>query len=61
MQFTGEGLDAKDMPGSSDPYLVLKDADGAVVYKSETIKQTLWPFWKPVDLPRDLEEDSLVQ
>ena len=54
LQFAGEDLDAKDTAGSSDPYFVVKDTYGKVVFKSETIKRSLWPFWKPFELPSDL-------
>jgi hypothetical protein len=47
---TGASLDGKDRGGKSDPYFEVKSSAGAVLYKSETIKKTVAPTWKPFTL-----------
>lgn len=55
MQWRGITLDKKDLFGKSDPYLQFskKNDDGnwSVVYKTEVIRNTLNPTWKPGSLP----------
>jgi len=53
--FSGSHLDKKDTFGKSDPFLVIhrQDKDGksfTPVHKTEVIKHTLDPTWKPFDL-----------
>jgi hypothetical protein len=55
-QFGGSKLDKKDGPFSkSDPYFTINktnpDSTTTLVYKSDYIKQTLDPVWKPFMLP----------
>lgn len=53
-QFAAVGLDKKDFLGKSDPYLEFskQNPDGTFtpVYKTEVIKNTLDPVWKPFDI-----------
>ncbi|XP_063215609.1 copine-8-like isoform X2 [Bacillus rossius redtenbacheri] len=55
LQFCGRGLDRMDWFGRSDPFLELskvsEDGDYRVVFRSEVIKWTLNPTWKPFVLP----------
>jgi hypothetical protein len=55
MQLYAENLDKKDFFGKSDPYFVVSKMSPAgtysVVYRSEVIKNTLNPTWKPFQLP----------
>jgi len=50
-----EKLDKKDFFGKSDPFLVIykgcANGQWVVVHKTETIKNTLNPTWKPFSLP----------
>ena len=53
--FRASGLDKKDFFGKSDPYLEILRAtssgrDYEVVFRSEVIKKTLDPNWKPIPL-----------
>ena len=54
MQFSGEKLDKKDFFGKSDPYYVISKGSSSgkwvVVHKSEVIKNTLNPSWKPINI-----------
>jgi len=49
--FRGVGLDKKDFWGKSDPYLEIWQANAqgtyTLVHKTETIKKTLNPTWRP--------------
>lgn len=51
LQFSGKELDKKDLFGLSDPYFVLSNIDRngnlTEVYKSEVIKQSICPVWRP--------------
>ncbi|XP_060559061.1 copine-8-like isoform X2 [Ruditapes philippinarum] len=51
MQLRASGLDKKDFLGKSDPFLIFYRANGdgiyTVVHKTEVIKNTLNPTWKP--------------
>lgn len=54
MTMTGQGLDRKDgLLGKSDPYYIVNQLmpnnDYSVVYKSETLKGTLNPTWRPAE------------
>ncbi|KAF6031303.1 CPNE9 [Bugula neritina] len=55
MTLRGEGLDKKDFFGKSDPFLVFYKAneDGlyTITYKTEFIKNTLSPKWRPFTVP----------
>jgi Ca2+-dependent lipid-binding protein len=55
LQLAASGLDDKDKFGKSDPYYVISKSTGgpvwAVVAKSEFIKNTLNPTWKPMSIP----------
>ncbi|KAJ1557760.1 Copine-8, partial [Nowakowskiella sp. JEL0078] len=54
LQFSGRGLDKKDFFGKSDPYYVISRIIGqhsVAVFKSEVIKKTLDPNWRPICLP----------
>ncbi|XP_067010459.1 copine-8 [Anabrus simplex] len=55
LQFCGRGLDRKDWFGQSDPFLefykVGEDGDYKLVHRTEVIKWTLNPTWKPFTLP----------
>ncbi|XP_077865165.1 copine-8-like [Saccoglossus kowalevskii] len=54
MQFRGIKLDKKDFFGKSDPYLVFhrcnEDNTFTICHKTEVIKNTLNPTWKPFRL-----------
>jgi len=61
MEPSARGLDKKDLMGKSDPYFVVKTArvfdpsnrqntGQSILHKSEVIKKTLDPVWKPVNL-----------
>ncbi|KAF2364166.1 C2 domain [Trinorchestia longiramus] len=59
LNFAATGLDKKDMFGKSDPYLVISKAVGnnhqfMVVYRTQYIKKTLDPVWKPIVIPAGL-------
>lgn len=51
LQFRGQGLDRKDWFGLSDPFLefykVNENGEYILVHRSEVIKWTLNPIWKP--------------
>ncbi|KAJ9592629.1 hypothetical protein L9F63_015702, partial [Diploptera punctata] len=55
LQFSGRNLDRKDWFGKSDPFLELykvgEDGDYRVVHRTEVIKWTLNPNWKPFVIP----------
>nr|KAG5706039.1 hypothetical protein BaRGS_028148 [Batillaria attramentaria] len=55
MHFKATNLDKKDFFGKSDPFLVFNRAneDGSftVVHRTEVIKNTLNPTWKPFTVP----------
>ena len=55
MQFAGKKLDKKDFFSKSDPYLsiykVNEDGSFTICHKTEYIKNTLNPVWKPFTLP----------
>lgn len=55
MQFRASGLDKKDFLGKSDPFLIFYRAnpDGSftTTHKTEVIKNTLNPTWKPFRVP----------
>ena len=57
LQFRAHNVDKKDFFGKSDPYLLVfkKTEDGSwtKVYKSEIIKNTFDPFWKPFEISSD--------
>eukprot|EP01113_Clastostelium_recurvatum_P034795 TRINITY_DN4766_c0_g1_i2.p1 TRINITY_DN4766_c0_g1~~TRINITY_DN4766_c0_g1_i2.p1 ORF type:complete len:583 (-),score=120.76 TRINITY_DN4766_c0_g1_i2:60-1691(-) len=52
--FTGSNLDKKDFFGKSDPYFLLSrlqhDSTFSPIYKSEVIKRTLDPHWRPFSM-----------
>eukprot|EP00057_Strongylocentrotus_purpuratus_P002542 XP_003724722.1 PREDICTED: copine-8 [Strongylocentrotus purpuratus] len=54
LRFRGRKLDKKDFFGKSDPYLVFykcnEDMSFTICHKTEVIKNTLDPIWKPVSL-----------
>ncbi|XP_002732170.1 copine-8-like, partial [Saccoglossus kowalevskii] len=54
MQFKGEKLDKKDFFGKSDPFLVFyrcnEDGSYTICHKTEVIKNTLNPNWKPFSI-----------
>ena len=54
MQFKGEKLDKKDFFGKSDPYLEFfrsnEDGSFTIVKKTEVIKNTLNPTWRPFEI-----------
>ncbi|XP_038067397.1 copine-8-like isoform X1 [Patiria miniata] len=54
MQFKGEHLDKKDFLGKSDPFLVFhrcnEDGTFTICHKTEVIKNTLNPNWKPFNI-----------
>ena len=54
MQLAGIKLDKKDFFGKSDPYFVISKGSSSgkwvVVHKSEVIKNTLNPSWKPMTI-----------
>ncbi|CAH1784993.1 unnamed protein product [Owenia fusiformis] len=51
MQFCGKKLDKKDLFGKSDPFLVFykcnEDGNFTLTHKTEVIKNTLNPTWRP--------------
>ncbi|XP_062517129.1 copine-8-like [Corticium candelabrum] len=54
LHFSAAGLDKKDFMGKSDPYLVLlkrTDSGWVPVYKTEVVRKTLNPSWRPLSLP----------
>ncbi|XP_069699446.1 copine-8-like [Periplaneta americana] len=55
LQFSGRHLDRKDWFGRSDPFLELykvgEDGEYCVVHRTEVIKWTLNPNWKPFTIP----------
>ncbi|KAI0220493.1 Copine-8 [Lamellibrachia satsuma] len=55
LQFCGRNLDKKDFFGKSDPFLLFyrfnEDMTSTVVHKTEVIKVTLNPTWKPFTIP----------
>jgi len=55
LQFSGHNLDRKDWFGKSDPFLefykVCEDGEYRVVHRTEVIKWTLNPDWKPFIIP----------
>ena len=55
LQFMGKKLDKKDWFGKSDPFLVFKKStesgEWVVAYRTEPIKNTLNPVWKPFKVP----------
>ncbi|XP_067125347.1 copine-5-like isoform X3 [Centruroides vittatus] len=54
MQFYAKKLDRKDFFGRSDPFLTIKrcneDSSYTVVHRTEFIKRTLNPVWKPFSI-----------
>eukprot|EP00475_Leptophrys_vorax_P006996 TRINITY_DN143_c0_g1_i1.p1 TRINITY_DN143_c0_g1~~TRINITY_DN143_c0_g1_i1.p1 ORF type:complete len:608 (-),score=165.53 TRINITY_DN143_c0_g1_i1:588-2411(-) len=54
IRIRGEKLDKKDFFGNADPFLELhrvrEDASLVKVHTTEVLKNTLNPFWKPLDL-----------
>src|ERR1700691_6272542 len=54
MQFSATGLDKKDLLGKSDPYMCIlranTDGSYSAVHKTEVIKNTLNPTWRPFQL-----------
>jgi hypothetical protein len=59
--FAGADLAAMDFNGKSDPFFEIY-IEGNLVYKSETIKKTLNPMWKPFDLKNhEVERGILVK
>ncbi|XP_070574909.1 copine-8-like isoform X2 [Ptychodera flava] len=54
MQFKGQKLDKKDFFGKSDPFLVFyrcnEDGSYTICHKTEVIKNTLNPTWKPFNV-----------
>ncbi|XP_069980599.1 copine-8 isoform X2 [Penaeus vannamei] len=55
MNFSGSGLDKKDTFGKSDPFLIFyrcnDNSSYLPVHKTEYIKKTLDPVWKPIIVP----------
>ncbi|CAL4142232.1 unnamed protein product [Meganyctiphanes norvegica] len=55
INFIGSDLDKKDLIGNSDPFLIFHRSndmdDYTVVHKTEVIKNTLNPVWKPIVIP----------
>ncbi|XP_046542548.1 copine-8-like isoform X2 [Haliotis rubra] len=55
MQFCAHKLDKKDFFGKSDPFLTLnrcnEDGSFTIVHRTEVIKKTLNPTWKPLVIP----------
>ncbi|XP_025108559.1 copine-8-like [Pomacea canaliculata] len=55
MQFCAHNLDKKDFFGKSDPFLTFsrcnEDGSYTVVHRTEVIKKTLNPTWKPFSVP----------
>jgi len=54
MQFSANGLDKKDFLGKSDPYIIIsrsnQDGTYSAVHKTEVIKNTLKPEWRPFQI-----------
>uniref|UniRef100_A0A1I8IJ67 C2 domain-containing protein n=1 Tax=Macrostomum lignano TaxID=282301 RepID=A0A1I8IJ67_9PLAT len=57
LKLSGRGLDKKDFFGKSDPYLIIEKRNdkGRLVrtYRTEVIKNTLDPDWKPIKVSLD--------
>uniref|UniRef100_A0A1I8IXX7 C2 domain-containing protein n=1 Tax=Macrostomum lignano TaxID=282301 RepID=A0A1I8IXX7_9PLAT len=57
LKLSGRGLDKKDLFGKSDPYVIIEKRNdkGRLVraYRTEVIKNTLDPDWKPVKVSMD--------
>ncbi|XP_032242056.1 copine-8 isoform X2 [Nematostella vectensis] len=55
LQFRGHKLDKKDFFGKSDPFLVFyrcnEDNSFTAVHRTEVVKNTLNPTWKPFSVP----------
>ncbi|XP_078256416.1 copine-2 [Rhinoraja longicauda] len=55
LSMAGRKLDKKDLFGKSDPYLEFhkqeEDAKWMLVHRTEVIKNTLDPIWKPFSMP----------
>ncbi|KAK3608098.1 hypothetical protein CHS0354_004755 [Potamilus streckersoni] len=55
MQFCAHKLDKKDFFGKSDPFLTFlranEDSSFTVVHRTEVIKKTLNPIWRPFTIP----------
>ncbi|XP_048738770.2 copine-8-like isoform X2 [Ostrea edulis] len=55
LHFSGSKLDKKDFFGKSDPFLIFykanEDGSFTAVHKTEVIKNTLNPTWKPFQIP----------
>ena len=55
MDFNGTDLDKKDFLGKSDPFLIFYRCNDSSQYlaahKTEVIKKTLNPVWKPIVVP----------
>ncbi|KAJ9597918.1 hypothetical protein L9F63_011205, partial [Diploptera punctata] len=55
LQFRGQNLDRKDWFGTSDPFLelhkVMENGEYYIVHRTEVIKWTLKPNWKPFVIP----------
>ncbi|XP_074644535.1 copine-8-like isoform X2 [Tubulanus polymorphus] len=55
LQFCGKKLDKKDFFGKSDPFLLFhksnEDSSFTVTHRTEHIKKTLNPTWKPFTMP----------
>jgi hypothetical protein len=68
---SGSHLDKKDLFGKSDPYLTFSrmntDQTWSVIHRTEVIKNTLDPIWKPFELPLarlndgDMDRPILIQ
>ena len=46
--------------GKSDPYYVLKKADGDVLYKSESVSNTQTPVWERADFKTPVDEGKIL-
>ncbi|PAA82109.1 hypothetical protein BOX15_Mlig017750g6, partial [Macrostomum lignano] len=57
LKLNGRGLDKKDLFGKSDPYMIIdkRNDKGRLVraYRTEVIKNTLDPDWKPIKVSVD--------
>lgn len=54
MRLRASGVDKKDLFGKSDPFVVISRAnnrDWTVVHRTEVVKNTLNPIWKPFEIP----------
>lgn len=64
LTLSGSRLDKKDFFGKSDPYLVIsrqnKDQSWTVVHRTEVIKKTLDPAWRPFETPLSRLNDGDV-